>query len=163
VIRVAAGVAERCGRALVCRRSLDRRHPGKWEFPGGKLEAGETAEAALRRELREELGIEAEIRGEICKAEHRYAGLEPVELRFFAVGFDGEPRDEGHFAEVRWQPLDRLGELDFLEADRELVAALASGRINARGETSRATPPEGRVGPAPASTSGRSHAARRDR
>ncbi|HSD11856.1 MAG TPA: NUDIX domain-containing protein, partial [Candidatus Binatia bacterium] len=60
-VRVVAGVCLRDGKALVCKRSVARPHAGKWEFPGGKVEPGETLAEALRRELREELGIVAEV------------------------------------------------------------------------------------------------------
>jgi 8-oxo-dGTP diphosphatase len=124
VIRVAAGVLVRDGKVLVCRRPLEAAaHPGRWEFPGGKLEDGETFEQALVRELREELDVEASVGPELGRVVHRYAERDSVDLRFFAVGAEAEPRAEG-FAEIRWQPLGRLGELDFLEADRELVAEL---------------------------------------
>jgi len=161
--RVAAGVAERDDAVLVCRRSARVRHPGKWEFPGGKLERGETPPAALRRELREELGVEADIGPEIWATTFRYADLDPVEIRFFAVAFAGEPADAQHFAELRWQPLARLEELDFLEADRELVAALASRKVTAKLETSRATPREDKSRRARASTTVPSPAAPRGR
>jgi 8-oxo-dGTP diphosphatase len=89
------------------------------------VEPGETLAEALRRELREELGIVAEVGEELWRMRHRYAGHEPVELHFLAVAtFEGELAGGDHFAEVRWQALDRLGELDFLEADRELVLEL---------------------------------------
>lgn len=125
-VRVVAGVCLRDGKALVCKRSVVRPHAGKWEFPGGKVEPGETLAEALRRELLEELGIAADIGEELWQTQHRYAGREPVDLHFLAVvAFDGEPGGGDHFAEVRWQALDRLGDLDFLEADHELVSLLA--------------------------------------
>jgi 8-oxo-dGTP diphosphatase len=115
----------RDGKALVCKRSASRAHAGKWEFPGGKAEPGETLAETLRRELREELGIVVEIGDELWRTQHRYPGREPVDLHFLAVvGFDGEVGGDDHFAEVRWQALDRLADLDFLEADHELVAEL---------------------------------------
>jgi 8-oxo-dGTP diphosphatase len=163
VIRVVAGVAVRRGRVLVCRRSAARRHAGKWEFPGGKLEPGETAAVALRRELREELGVEATVGEELWRTKHRYRSLEPIELRFLAVSaFDRTPRDDaGHFAAVRWQPIGRLAELDFLEADRVFIAWL--DELNESAGRNRARLPGDRSRAARASTSGRSHAARRDR
>lgn len=123
MIRVAAGIYVRDGDVLVCRRPPGGEHAGKWEFPGGKLEAGESFEQALARELREELGVEASVGSEIRRVTHRY-GSEAVEIGFFAVGkLEGTIR-LSHFDEVRWQPLGRLGELDFLEADRDLVREL---------------------------------------
>ena len=129
MIRVAAGVAVRGAQVLVCRRASGRPHAGRWEFPGGKLEPGETFEAALRRELAEELGVDVAVGRELWRTRHRYPGLEPLEIRFFAVGDLAERIDGEHFAELRWQPIERLGELDFLEADEELVARLASGSL----------------------------------
>jgi 8-oxo-dGTP diphosphatase len=130
VIRVAAGVAVSAGRALVCRRAPGRAQAGKWEFPGGKLEPGESWQEALRRELGEELGSRVTVGTELRRTEHRYpAALERVEVRFFAIVEMRGDLDERHFSEVRWQPLERLAELDFLAADRDFVAALAAGEL----------------------------------
>jgi 8-oxo-dGTP diphosphatase len=129
VTRVVAGVAVRDGRVLVCRRAAGRPHAGRWEFPGGKLEGGETFEAALRRELVEELGVDVPVGRELWRTDHRYPEREPIEIRFFAVDDPGDGIDPAHFAELRWQPLERLGDLDFLEADREIVARLANGSL----------------------------------
>ena len=138
MILVAGGVFVRDGQVLVCRRAFDRAHPGKCEFPGGKVERDETLEQALARELREELGVEAIVGAEIHRVTHRYAGSVPVELHFFAIeSVAGEIRG-GHFAEVRWQPLGRLHELDFLEADRDLVRELDQ-RPSRRNESSDTT------------------------
>jgi 8-oxo-dGTP diphosphatase len=123
VIRVAAGIYVQSGDVLVCRRPPGAAHAGKWEFPGGKLEGGESFERALVRELHEELGVDASVGAEIRRVRHRY-GTETVEIVFFAVEkLEGTIR-LSHFEEIRWQPLGRLGELDFLEADRELVREL---------------------------------------
>ncbi len=132
-IRVVAGVLVRDGKALVCKRSPARPHAGKWEFPGGKAEPGETLAETLRRELREELGIVAEVGEELWRTRHGYPGCAPVELHFLAiVTFDGDLRGDDHFAEVRWQTLDRLADLDFLEADHELVAHLTKRAVPIR-------------------------------
>jgi 8-oxo-dGTP diphosphatase len=153
-IRVVAGVLVRDGKALVCKRSPAGPHAGKWEFPGGKTEPGETLAQALRRELREELGIVAEVGGELWQTQHRYPGTFQVELHFLAVvAFEGDLRGDDHFAEVRWQALERLGELDFLEADHELVAHLTKSR--------RADTLNGSAPPSAPSTSGVMRSARR--
>jgi 8-oxo-dGTP diphosphatase len=132
-IRVVAGVLVRDGKALVCKRSAARPHAGKWEFPGGKTEPGETLAEALHRELREELGIVAEVGEQLWQTRHRYPGRAPVELHFFAVlTFDGDLCGDDHFAEVRWQALDRLADLDFLEADHEIVSELTKRVAAAR-------------------------------
>jgi 8-oxo-dGTP diphosphatase len=132
-IRVVAGVLVRDGKALVCKRSAAGAHAGKWEFPGGKAEPGETLAETLRRELREELGIVAEVGEELWRTRHRYPGREPVDLHFLAVvAFDGEVGGDDQFAEVRWQALDRLADLDFLEADHELVAELTKRGVPLR-------------------------------
>src|SRR5206468_11634339 len=99
-IRVVAGVLVRDGKALVCKRSPVRPHAGKWEFPGGKAEPGETLAETLRRELREELGIVAEIGEELWRTRHDYPGCSPGELHFLAVvAFEGDLRGDDHFAE----------------------------------------------------------------
>jgi 8-oxo-dGTP diphosphatase len=137
-IRVVAGVLVRDGKALVCKRSPTRPHAGKWEFPGGKAEPGEALAETLRRELREELGIVAEVGEELWRTRHRYPGSFHVELHFLAVAaFEGDLRGEDHFAEVRWQALDRLGELDFLEADHEFVAHLKTCSAHTLKESAR--------------------------
>lgn len=124
-IHVSAGIlVDHDGKVLACQRRADQSHAHKWEFPGGKREAGETAAECLVRELREELGIEAEVGAEVWRVAHVYPGRVPVELTFFRVArFAGELRNLV-FAEVRWMEVGRLAELDFLEADRELIARL---------------------------------------
>ncbi|MGD9764941.1 MAG: (deoxy)nucleoside triphosphate pyrophosphohydrolase [Candidatus Binatia bacterium] len=123
-IDVSAGIIVRDGRVLACQRRPEEAHGGRWEFPGGKRENGESPADCLRRELMEELGIEAEIGPEIWRAEHSYPGRAPVALVFFRVDlFAGEPQNFA-FATLRWLPPADLGSLDFLEADRDLVARL---------------------------------------
>ena len=101
----------------------------QWEFPGGKIEAGETAEQALARELQEELGIEATIGPLITRIRHNYRHGGAVDLQFFAVrDFAGEMENR-IFAQVRWTRLENLPEYDFLPADRGLIRDLASGKL----------------------------------
>ena len=134
---VAAALIQRQGRILICRRRADQDHPGKWEFPGGKLEPGETPETCLRRELAEELRIEAVIGNEITRYRFQYPGRKQLQLVFFTVfEYRGEP-DYGHFAEVRWAPLEQLASFDFLEGDVEFVGALAAGVFNLSGSETK--------------------------
>lgn len=126
---VTAGVLCRDERVLVCRRRPDVEHAGKWEFPGGKVEAGESLEACLRRELAEELGIDAGVGHLLWRTRHTYGGGKSVMLHFFFVReYAGEVRNQV-FASVRWVPLGGLAGLDFLEGDREFVAALVRGDV----------------------------------
>jgi 8-oxo-dGTP diphosphatase len=126
---VAAGVIESEGQILVCRRKAGARHALKWEFPGGKVEHGETPSQALARELDEELGIRAAVGREMVRYEHRYPRRPPILLIFFHVAhFEGEPVNR-QFEEIRWTPRDRLHEFDFLEGDRDFVRRLARGEL----------------------------------
>src|SRR5512142_2373992 len=82
---VVAALLVENNRLLICQRSAAGEFPGKWEFPGGKMEPGEQAAQALRRELEEELGIAAEIGEELWRNEYQYPNRPVVELLFFAV------------------------------------------------------------------------------
>jgi putative transposase len=128
-IQVTAGVIVRDGRVLVCQRAPGGHHPGKWEFPGGKVEPGESLEECLRRELREELGIDATIGALRWTTRHQYPGRDPFVLSFFLVARYTGTLENRIFADVRWTSVDALGGFDFLEGDREFVAALAAGSV----------------------------------
>jgi len=121
VTTVVAAVIERDGRILICQRRRGQAHELKWEFPGGKLEPGETPEAALRRELREELGIEANVDAEITRYEYIYPNRPAILLIFFRVTvFGGEPRNLV-FERMEWEPRERLPDYDFLEGDIRFI------------------------------------------
>ena len=113
---------------LICQRKKDQPLPLKWEFPGGKIEIGEEPAAALKRELNEELGIDAEIGRFVTRIEHRYKNGRGVELHFFRVDrFTGEIENR-IFKEVRWVDRRSLPNFDFLEADVKLVREIATGQ-----------------------------------
>ena len=100
----------------------------KWEFPGGKIEAGESPEVALARELNEELGIHATIGRHVAGLRHRYRNGASIDLQFFIVQeFQGELENR-IFNEMRWSPLGALPDYDFLAADLDLVRELANGK-----------------------------------
>lgn len=108
------------------RRKSDR-HPLKWEFPGGKVEYGESPQQALVRELREELQIEARVGSELARYEHDYPSGSRVHLLFFAVrDFEGEPCAKV-FEQICWIDLRSLPKLDFLDGDIDFVRRLARG------------------------------------
>ena len=124
MLQVVAAILERDGRILICRRTPQQSHPLKWEFPGGKVEPGETPHAALARELEEELGIRGATGDEITRYEYCYPGKHPIELIFLRVTqFSGEPRNL-IFHEMRWEPPERLATFDFVEGDRDFLRAL---------------------------------------
>jgi 8-oxo-dGTP diphosphatase len=125
---VVAALIRKSGLILICRRKADQPHALKWEFPGGKLETGETPEEALRRELREELAIEAQIGRKVERYEFCYPVGKPILLIFHAVDeFAGEPHN-CVFDEIRWVEQSALADFDFLEGDVEFVKRLAAGQ-----------------------------------
>jgi 8-oxo-dGTP diphosphatase len=127
-ILVVAGILQRNDRILICQRRRSDRYGLQWEFPGGKVEEGESMPAALKRELQEELAIDVEIGDEVYRLQHQYPDRY-VEVVFFATkGFCGEVRNEV-FETVEWAPRAVLTEYNFLEADRDLVNRLAKGEI----------------------------------
>lgn len=127
--RVVAALILKDGKVLVCQRTRYQTMPLKWEFPGGKIEEGEQPRDALRRELDEELGIDARIGEEVARIRHEYKGGGAVELRFYAVhDFKGELENR-IFRDVRWARRSELMSIDFLEADLDLVKELAKGKI----------------------------------
>jgi len=127
--RVVAALIIKDGRILVCQRTRHQTMPLKWEFPGGKIEAGEQPREALHRELDEELGIDATIGEEVSRIRHQYKTGNSVELRFHAVHeYRGEIENR-IFRDVRWALRSELPSYDFLEADFALVKDLAEGRI----------------------------------
>lgn len=122
---VVVGIIEREGQVLICQRRAGDSFALKWEFPGGKTEVGENPRLALKRELREELGIEATVGGEIKRYEYEYPNRKPILLIFYRIStFTGEPQNLG-FEQIRWERLGSLHTYDFLEADVDFVQQLA--------------------------------------
>ena len=121
-ITVVAGLIRQADQWLVCQRRRDAAFALKWEFPGGKVQASETLQAALRRELHEELGIEAEIGAERYRTRHHYPGQYTVELIFFdVIAFQGAPQNHV-FEQICWASFDALPAFDLLDGDAELIA-----------------------------------------
>jgi 8-oxo-dGTP diphosphatase len=127
--QVVAAVIVKDDKVLVCQRTRHQTMPLKWEFPGGKIETGEQPRDALRRELDEELGINAKIGEEVMRIRHQYKTGNSVELRFYVVREYMGNLENRIFREIRWASRSELPSFDFLEADVELVKGLAEGKL----------------------------------
>ena len=120
---VAGLLADDAGRVLISQRRADQALPLQWEFPGGKVEAGEAPVAALARELAEELGVVVEV-GRIWDVLfHAYPAFDLVMLVYACKIVAGEARAV-EVADVAWVPPGQLPAWDILPADRPLVARL---------------------------------------
>ncbi len=129
MIRVVAALIVRDNKILICQRTRHQSKPLKWEFPGGKIEFGEQPRDALRRELEEELGIQAEVGDEVERITHTYEDGGTVELRFYVVrNFAGELQNR-IFRDIQWVHRSKLPDYDFLEADAPLLVQLAAGKL----------------------------------
>lgn len=122
-VKVAVGVVLRGEETFVARRLAHQHQGGKWEFPGGKVEANETTEQALVRELEEEIGIQVQSSAPLMVIEHQYPDKH-VMLDVHTVNdFTGDPRGlEGQYGQ--WVTLSKLPEMDFPEANKEIIARL---------------------------------------
>lgn len=131
MITVVAAVIERSDRRLLIgQRRKNDSSPLKWEFPGGKVRDGESPAAALARELQEELGVTLLKAVELGRVRHQYSGTpEELEIRFFAAAIAESELAPRTFEKTAWALPKELGDYDFLAANRDLIAQLATGRI----------------------------------
>ena len=129
MMMVTAGILLKDTRVFIAKRRSTGRLPGKWEFPGGKVEPGETPEQGLRRELSEELEIEAIVGNCLGENVHRY-NFGTVRILFYRVYWDGgEMRSRDHEG-YAWAPLDQLMNYDFAPADWPFVKRLTKGDVD---------------------------------
>ena len=123
---VVAGLITRGGRILIAQRPEGKKRAGQWEFPGGKTEPGESPEAALVRELREELGADVVIEPLLEKVEHVYSDLR-VEVRFYPCTLKaGALVERLEHARLEWVLPEEMERFEFVEADRALLPRLAA-------------------------------------
>ncbi len=130
MVQVVAALLEREDSVLICRRTAEQSHALQWEFPGGKVEPGETPEQAVERELREELDIRHARGHEIARYPFTYPGKDPIELIFFRItSYEGEPANM-IFSEMRWERRGNLPAFDFVEGDRDFIRAYSAERAS---------------------------------
>jgi 8-oxo-dGTP diphosphatase len=124
---VVAAVIRRGEAILVTRRKDDAERGGQWEFPGGKVEPGESEPAAVVREIREELACDVHVGALLTRHAHRYPDLE-VELAFYACTLPAgaEPKAIG-VAAMEWAGREALARYDFCEADLPVLPLIAAG------------------------------------
>jgi 8-oxo-dGTP diphosphatase len=133
MLLVVAAIIESNGKLLVCQRRRDAPFPLKWEFPGGKVRPGESAQEALARELQEELGVAAQIGEKVYRTRHRYPEMaEELELTFFSASVGNTAIRNLAFEQILWLEPSQLASLDFLAADRDLIKKFASGALRLR-------------------------------
>ena len=129
-IEVVAGLIFDRQKLLLCQRHHAGAFPLKWEFPGGKIEAGESHVSALTRELKEELAIDAGETKLLHRHIHTYPDGLDVALSFFhVIDYQGEIKNLV-FEQITWSELTQLTEFDFLEGDVPLVRLLADGTLS---------------------------------
>ena len=127
IIGVVAAVIYRGETVLLCQRHAGRHLPLAWEFPGGKINPGESPQAALRRELAEELAVGSAIGRQIADVEHHYPE-KSVRIRFFLAAIDEEPRAVVH-REVRWIAFDELATYAVPAANESVVRMVGDGSV----------------------------------
>ena len=120
---VAGALLDAQGRVLIAQRPAGKELAGRWEFPGGKLHANESPRAGLKRELKEELGIEVLDAEPLVRYPHDYPDKTVWLDLWLVTSWRGEPHGLDGQA-LRWVEISKLGDADLLEADRPMVDAL---------------------------------------
>ena len=121
---------------LIAQRGRNQKFGRQWEFPGGKLNRGETPEACLRREIREELNLEIQVDEHFCTVHHQYHDFK-IELMAFWCSIVGGSLELEEHEQVRWVTVPEMKQYSFVEADLNVIAALACHSEEGNDEESR--------------------------
>ena len=131
--QVTAALMMRDDKMFIARRATDQKLAGMWEFPGGKIEPGETAEECLARELHEEFGITVKVGEFFCDSTYRYAHGAIQLLCYWVEHLSGDFKPTVH-DEIAWVELSELSSYEFAPADIPVVAELVKKFTDTRGE-----------------------------
>ncbi len=128
IIKVAVAIVEHQGKILISQRTEDQTLSGHWEFPGGKIDLGETVEACVVRELKEELDIEVKPKKKVWDVTYDYPDR-TIELSFFICDWvGGEPKSMENQT-FKWVAQDELTQYTFPPANKELIEKLSKKEI----------------------------------
>lgn len=123
--QVTAAILEKDGNILIAKRRKGKTLGGKWEFPGGKIEPGETPQSCLRRELKEEFGIETEVGDFFCSSLFQYSFVW-IELLVYKVKYISGDFKVNEHDDAKWINPGELNNYDFMDADKPVVRRLLS-------------------------------------
>jgi len=121
---VIAAIIEKDGQILIGKRKRGKQHAGKWEFPGGTLEGGETNKQCLKRELLEELAVTAEIGDLVCSSTFSYTPDWTIQLMAYRANIISGIFNLNDHDEIRWVKIENLTNYDFPEADKLVIETL---------------------------------------
>jgi 8-oxo-dGTP diphosphatase len=128
MLQVTCAIIENNGKILCAQRSEKMKLPLKWEFPGGKIEEDESLEACLKREIREELGIEIDILKQLPSFKHSYSENFSIDLFPFRCIILSHEFQLAEHKQIKWLSLDKLKDLDWAEADVQIVNYITTHR-----------------------------------
>lgn len=123
MIDVVAAIALKGSKVLIARRANNQSLPGKWEFPGGKIEAEETPKESLEREIEEEFGVKSEVGAHLTSVEHDYGNFS-IRLHAYFVTLQIEPAQSSDHDKIEWVEVENILRLDLAEADIPIAQSL---------------------------------------
>lgn len=123
MIDVVAAISLKGSKVLIARRAINQSLPGKWEFPGGKIESGETPQESLAREIEEEFGVKSEVGAHLTTVEHDYSNIS-IRLHAYFLTMQIEPSQSSDHDKIEWVEVEKLLSTDLAEADIPIAKSL---------------------------------------